>query len=79
MPQPSDSNIVPKPQAIDKPDLAEREKIFMVHLKPVTLHKQLSAEEVAKRMASLTPGFAGAAWQCSVGINPKPYTLNPKP
>ncbi|CAE7375156.1 FTSH10 [Symbiodinium natans] len=46
--------------AIDKPDLAEREKIFMVHLKPVTLHKQLSAEEVAKRMASLTPGFAGA-------------------
>ncbi|CAE6944550.1 FTSH10 [Symbiodinium sp. CCMP2456] len=46
--------------AIDKPDLAEREKIFMVHLKPVTLHKDLKREEVAKRMASLTPGFAGA-------------------
>ena len=35
-----------RPEAIDKPDLAEREKIFMVHLKPVTLHKDLKAEEV---------------------------------
>merc|ERR1719393_859112 len=37
--------------AIDKPDLGERESIFMVHLKPVTLSESLSTESVAKRMA----------------------------
>jgi len=46
--------------AIDKPDLAEREKIFMVHLKPITLQDDLKTDDVAKRMASLTPGFVGA-------------------
>jgi len=46
--------------AIDKPDLRERESIFMVHLKPVTLSESLSRESVAKRMAALTPGFAGS-------------------
>eukprot|EP00931_Biecheleriopsis_adriatica_P018675 TRINITY_DN12998_c0_g1_i1.p1 TRINITY_DN12998_c0_g1~~TRINITY_DN12998_c0_g1_i1.p1 ORF type:complete len:832 (+),score=182.19 TRINITY_DN12998_c0_g1_i1:55-2496(+) len=46
--------------AIDKPDLAERAQIFLVHLKPITLHSSLKEDEVAKRMASLTPGFAGA-------------------
>merc|ERR1719215_1738483 len=46
--------------AIDKPDLKEREQIYMVHLKPVNIHKSLSMESVAKRMAALTPGFAGS-------------------
>jgi AFG3 family protein len=46
--------------AIDKPDLAEREAIFKVHLKPVTLSKTLPTEDVAKRMSALTPGFVGA-------------------
>lgn len=46
--------------AIDKPDLTERKAIFLVHLKPVTLNKDLAHESVAQRMASLTPGFAGA-------------------
>lgn len=46
--------------AIDRPDMAEREKIYMVHLKPLTLETGLKQEDVAKRMAALTPGFAGA-------------------
>lgn len=46
--------------AIDKPDLAEREDIFMVHLKKVTIDKSLEVKHVAQRMAALTPGFAGA-------------------
>mmetsp|Transcript_59401 Transcript_59401/g.165889 ORF Transcript_59401/g.165889 Transcript_59401/m.165889 type:complete len:861 (-) Transcript_59401:233-2815(-) len=46
--------------AVDKPDLRERESIFMVHLRPVTLSEKLSQESVAKRMAALTPGFAGS-------------------
>ncbi|CAE7775076.1 FTSH10 [Symbiodinium pilosum] len=46
--------------AIDKPDMAEREKIYMVHLKPVKLEGNLKQEDIAKRMAALTPGFAGA-------------------
>jgi len=46
--------------AIDKPDLSEREAIFKVHLKPVTLNENLDTESVAKRMAALTPGFAGS-------------------
>merc|ERR1719379_2190676 len=46
--------------AIDKPDLNEREAIFMVHLKPVKLHPDLAPDSVSKRMSSLTPGFAGA-------------------
>jgi AFG3 family protein len=46
--------------AIDRPDLAEREAIFYVHLKPVVLDEKLDVTSVAKRMAALTPGFAGA-------------------
>jgi len=46
--------------AIDKPDMAEREKIYLVHLKPVTLDPTLVTDDVAKRLAALTPGFAGA-------------------
>lgn len=46
--------------AIERPDLSDREEIFMVHLKPVKLGDELSMESVAKRMAALTPGFSGA-------------------
>jgi len=46
--------------AIDKPDLTEREAIFKVHLKPVSLNESLDVESVAHRMAALTPGFAGS-------------------
>jgi len=46
--------------AIDKPDLSEREAIFKVHLKPVTLQEGLGMDSVAQRMAALTPGFAGS-------------------
>jgi len=43
---------------IDKPDIKGRFEIYLVHLKPLKLADDVS--EVAKRMASLTPGFAGA-------------------
>jgi len=43
---------------VDKPDIRGRYQIFKVHLKPLKLSDD--PEVVAKRMASLTPGFAGA-------------------
>eukprot|EP00474_Spongospora_subterranea_P009150 CRZ09608.1 hypothetical protein [Spongospora subterranea] len=43
---------------IDKPDIKGRFQIFMVHLKPLALANNV--EDIARRMASLTPGFAGA-------------------
>merc|ERR1719353_1006837 len=43
---------------IDKPDIKGRVEIYMVHLKALKLSDDI--EEVAKRMASLTPGFSGA-------------------
>ncbi len=42
--------------AIEKPDLAGREKIFEVHLKPIKCSPDLDT----KKLASMTPGFAGA-------------------
>ncbi len=44
--------------AIDNPDLKSREEIFLVHLKPITMTE--SKEEIAKKLAVLTPGFSGA-------------------
>lgn len=44
--------------SIDKPDMRGRYQIFMVHLQPLKL--ELEASTVAKRLAALTPGFAGA-------------------
>ena len=41
---------------IDKPDLVGREQIFKVHLKPLKLADDIDA----KKLASQTPGFAGA-------------------
>lgn len=44
--------------AIDKPDLKGREDIFNVHLRPITTATEKGI--LAKRLAFLTPGFAGA-------------------
>jgi len=43
---------------IDKPDLKGRKAIFEVHLEGITLED--SIDDVASRLAGLTPGFAGA-------------------
>jgi len=43
---------------IDKPDIKGRFQIFMVHLRSLALANNM--EDIARRMASLTPGFAGA-------------------
>jgi len=43
---------------IDRPDLKGRKDIFKVHLKGITLKD--SVDDVAGRLAGLTPGFAGA-------------------
>jgi AFG3 family protein len=42
--------------SIDKPDIAGREQIFKVHLKPVKIGKDVDP----KKLAAQTPGFAGA-------------------
>lgn len=43
--------------SVDRPDLAGREQIFKVHLKPLT---KLSTDVDAHKLAAQTPGFAGA-------------------
>jgi AFG3 family protein len=43
---------------VDKPDLKGRQAIFKVHLKGITLQDE--ADDIAGRLAGLTPGFAGA-------------------
>lgn len=35
-------------------------QIFLVHLKPLSLHPSRTIKEYAKRLATLTPGFSGA-------------------
>jgi len=45
---------------VEKPDVADREEIFKVHLKPVKVDPNESTEVVARRMAALTPGMSGA-------------------
>lgn len=42
---------------IDRPDLSGREQIFNVHLRPLT---KLDKDVNAKKLATQTPGFAGA-------------------
>ncbi|MCR5888745.1 ATP-dependent zinc metalloprotease FtsH [Hymenobacter sp. J193] len=42
--------------SIDKPDINGRTEIFQVHLKPITLGPDVEA----KKLAAMTPGFAGA-------------------
>jgi len=43
---------------VDRPDLQGRKEIFLVHLKGITLEG--TPDDIAGRLAGLTPGFAGA-------------------
>lgn len=43
---------------VDLPDLKGRKEVFLIHLKGIKLKGE--AEDVAGRLAGLTPGFAGA-------------------
>jgi AFG3 family protein len=43
---------------IDKPDIKGRRDIFLVHLKGLKLKENM--DDIAKRLAALTPGFSGA-------------------
>lgn len=45
---------------ITNPDLEGRKEIFMVHLSPIKIDPSKTKEEIAKRLATLTPGFSGA-------------------
>merc|ERR1719393_689879 len=45
---------------VEKPDVADREEIFKVHLKPVKVDPNESTDVVSRRMAALTPGMSGA-------------------
>lgn len=44
--------------SIDKPDIRGRQQIFMIHLQKLLLKDK--PEYISKRLAALTPGFAGA-------------------
>ncbi|KAJ1566331.1 AAA ATPase afg3 [Cladochytrium tenue] len=44
--------------SIDRPDIKGRAEIFKVHLKPIKTDED--RERLAKKLAALTPGFAGA-------------------
>lgn len=46
--------------AIDRPDVSGRKGIFMVHLRPLRLSAELAIEDMAQKLAVLTPGFSGA-------------------
>ena len=46
--------------AIDRPDIAGRRAIFMVHLKPLKLVEGTDREMLAEKLSTLTPGFSGA-------------------
>ena len=47
--------------SIDRPDVSGRKGIFQVHLKPLRLSDKLpSLENIAQKLAVLTPGFSGA-------------------
>jgi AFG3 family protein len=42
------------------PDIKAREEIYKVHLKPLKVNPTKKLEDVAKRLAELSPGFSGA-------------------
>lgn len=46
--------------AIDRPDISGRRQIFKVHLRPLTLSKDITLDGIAEKLALLTPGFSGA-------------------
>ena len=41
------------------PDIKGRASIFKVHLRPLKLDSTLEKEKLARKLASLTPGFSG--------------------
>ncbi|XP_032149311.1 AFG3-like protein 2 isoform X2 [Sapajus apella] len=45
---------------IGPPDIKGRASIFKVHLRPLKLDSSLEKEKLARKLASLTPGFSGA-------------------
>ncbi|KAF6087289.1 AFG3 like matrix AAA peptidase subunit 2 [Phyllostomus discolor] len=45
---------------IGPPDIKGRASIFKVHLRPLKLDSTLEKEKLARKLASLTPGFSGA-------------------
>ncbi|XP_006008878.1 AFG3-like protein 2 [Latimeria chalumnae] len=45
---------------IGPPDIKGRASIFKVHLRPLKLDSKLNKEDLARKMAALTPGFSGA-------------------
>ncbi|XP_058274762.1 AFG3-like protein 2 isoform X1 [Hemibagrus wyckioides] len=45
---------------IGPPDIKGRASIFKVHLRPLKLDEELDKENLARKMAALTPGFSGA-------------------
>ena len=45
---------------VELPDIDGRKDIFKVHLAPIKLEDKEQLDKVAKRLASLTPGFSGA-------------------
>ncbi|KEP52235.1 inner membrane AAA protease Yta12 [Rhizoctonia solani 123E] len=45
---------------VDRPDVSGRKEIFMVHLRPLKLHESLKIEDIAQKLAVMTPGFSGA-------------------
>jgi len=45
---------------VSNPDISDREEIFKVHLRPLTLSNDATPTIVARRMAALSPGMAGA-------------------
>ncbi|XP_062915551.1 AFG3-like protein 2 [Mobula hypostoma] len=45
---------------IGPPDIKGRASIFKVHLSPLKLESSIDAENLARKLAALTPGFTGA-------------------
>ena len=45
---------------ITLPDINGRKMIFLVHLRNIKISANLTKEELAKRLATLSPGFSGA-------------------
>lgn len=45
---------------INLPDISARAEIFGIHLKPLKLPEGADREQIARRLAALSPGFSGA-------------------
>jgi len=45
---------------IDRPDIAGRKEVFLVHMRKLSLGADANTDELAGRLAALTPGFVGS-------------------